>query len=194
MDRGSMDRPDDLLKLQSTLNWITTQKNLQLVHVGHHKNKKSLSEILNLNPQTIETYDLQPYEKYLQLLDFDIGLAPLQANIFNNYKSEIKLLEYSSQGIPWIASDTIPYQDLCKEWNWNGRLASKTEEWIWHIKQLINSNIRYPEAIKLQRLSQSKRSHYQISQEWEVLLMTILKEAENQAHTNYAESRYQLFE
>ena len=45
---------------------------------------------------------------YLHNLDFDIGVAPLAYNVFNRSKSDIKVLEYASLGIPAVASDVRP--------------------------------------------------------------------------------------
>lgn len=43
---------------------------------------------------------------------FDIGIAPLHDNEFNNFKSNIKFLQYSSLAIPTIASRVGPYQEI----------------------------------------------------------------------------------
>ena len=40
---------------------------------------------------------------------FDIGLAPLMANVFNNCKSPIKVLDYAAIGLPTLASDMPAY-------------------------------------------------------------------------------------
>lgn len=39
---------------------------------------------------------------------FDIGLAPLRG-AYDQYRSHLKVLEYASLGIPWIATDAPPY-------------------------------------------------------------------------------------
>ncbi|MEC3974749.1 glycosyltransferase [Amycolatopsis sp. H20-H5] len=43
-------------------------------------------------------------------IDFDIGLAPLRPSVFNDAKSDVKLLEYAALGIPAVLSDTGPYR------------------------------------------------------------------------------------
>lgn len=46
---------------------------------------------------------------YLSNLDFDIGIAPLEDNHFNQSKSDIKLKEYAARGIVPVASPVGPY-------------------------------------------------------------------------------------
>ena len=43
---------------------------------------------------------------------FDVGLAPLVANPFNELKSDIKVLEYTAMGLPVLASPVGPYADV----------------------------------------------------------------------------------
>lgn len=42
--------------------------------------------------------------------DFDVMIAPLEDNLFNQSKSNLKIIESSALGIPWVASDIGPYQ------------------------------------------------------------------------------------
>jgi glycosyltransferase involved in cell wall biosynthesis len=48
-------------------------------------------------------------EDYYNLVDFDIGLAPLFSSPFNECKSDLRLKELAAFGIPTIASDFGPY-------------------------------------------------------------------------------------
>jgi glycosyltransferase involved in cell wall biosynthesis len=48
-------------------------------------------------------------EDYYDLIDFDIGLAPLAPTPFNESKSDLRLKELAALGIPTIASDFGPY-------------------------------------------------------------------------------------
>lgn len=54
----------------------------------------------------------------LAALDFDIGLAPLNASESNRSKSWAKLLEYGARGIPAIAAATGQYPDWFAEAEW----------------------------------------------------------------------------
>ena len=74
---------------------------------------------------------------YYQLIDFDIGLAPLADTPFNTCKSNIKALEYMALGIPVIASDTPAYRDLVVD-GVTGYLVHGKDEWHARLTDLIN--------------------------------------------------------
>ncbi|WP_050813821.1 hypothetical protein [Acidovorax sp. NO-1] len=42
---------------------------------------------------------------------WDLAIAPLEANAFNECKSNLRLLEYGWCGVPVVCSDVLPYQD-----------------------------------------------------------------------------------
>lgn len=50
------------------------------------------------------------YAPKLATLDLDLALAPLEDNLFNECKSNLRLLEYGILGYPVIASDLAPYR------------------------------------------------------------------------------------
>ena len=77
---------------------------------------------------------MSPFEDYPYMLaHFDILLAPLRLNTFNESKSDIKLLEAGIRRIPWIASSTPAYQ----EWEIGGILAKKEGDWYAALKKLV---------------------------------------------------------
>jgi hypothetical protein len=53
----------------------------------------------------------QMHHERLQALKLDLAIAPLEINRFNECKSHIKLLEYSSISVPTIASNVYPYYE-----------------------------------------------------------------------------------
>lgn len=77
---------------------------------------------------------------YYQLLDFDIGLAPLAEEDFNRGKSDLKLLEYMARGIPWVASKFGPYAepDIEQLNGVAGFLVETTDEWLDAIGALMD--------------------------------------------------------
>lgn len=74
--------------------------------------------------------------RYYQALDlFDIGIIPLRPSVFNQSKSDIKLLEYAARRVPIIASDAGPYSShknlagLCnRDFTWGIKLQHMVNE------------------------------------------------------------------
>ena len=50
------------------------------------------------------------YPQRLMAQDWDLAIAPLEVNTFNECKSNLKLLEYGWCGLPVVCSDIMPYQ------------------------------------------------------------------------------------
>ena len=70
-------------------------------------------------------------------LKFDIGIAPLRNNIFNECKSNIKYLEYSACSTATIAQNVYPYKNTITHME-NGLLVNNEKEWIEYLELLIN--------------------------------------------------------
>ncbi len=78
-----------------------------------------------------------PFELYPKMLArFDIGLVPLLDNAFNRCKSDLKGLEYSALGIPFLASPLPAYRRLVEEGK-NGFLCSHRREWFGRLSLLV---------------------------------------------------------
>ena len=115
---------------------------------GTFKNDKGESVAQELNPwkdipaerKVVIPWatDMNNYPK--MLVNFDIGIAPLEDNEFNRCKSNIKFLEYSGVGVPVIASEVEPYSKSIKN-NETGLLVqahgSVHYDWYKKIKRLI---------------------------------------------------------
>src|SRR3546814_15156196 len=70
---------------------------------------------------------LQTYPFKLASLNLDLALAPLEFHIFNDCKSNLRLLEYGACGYPVICTDTKAYDGFlpCTKVR-----SNSTEEWI----------------------------------------------------------------
>lgn len=55
-------------------------------------------------------FDLLNYPSDFNKLNVDLVVAPLQDNVFNRCKSNIKFIEMGAMGIPCICQDLTPYQ------------------------------------------------------------------------------------
>lgn len=69
-------------------------------------------------PEAIKPYlrefhgpvSIERYPRTLASLNLDLAVAPLEQNLFNECKSNLRLLEYGACGYPVVCSDVRPYQ------------------------------------------------------------------------------------
>ena len=135
---GSIDRTQDLnLILEDTITKLV------------EKYKDSIDiEIMGAHPDFVDKLHLKhlPYQdgyeaymKYMEGLNWDIGLAPMPDSKFHECKYFNKFVEYSSFGIVGVYSNLKPYVFGIKD-NVNGLLVNNnTEEWVNAISTLIDN-------------------------------------------------------
>jgi hypothetical protein len=78
-----------------------------------------------------------PFRQYpakLAGLDLDIALAPLEINLFNEAKSNLRLLDYGYLGWPVICTDILPYRTDNPPVT---RVANTTAAWCGAIRSLV---------------------------------------------------------
>ncbi|MGE8323465.1 MAG: glycosyltransferase family protein, partial [Pseudomonas sp.] len=82
---------------------------------------------------------LAKYPAKLASLNLDLALAPLEFHIFNDCKSNLRLLEYGACGYPVICTDTEAYRGYlpCTR-----VLGNSTKEWV----EAIRSHLADPQA------------------------------------------------
>jgi hypothetical protein len=74
---------------------------------------------MGMCPQALQPYvhEFHPgvviadYPRQLAALDLDLALAPLEDNLFNRCKTNLRQLEYGACGFPVICSDIDPFRD-----------------------------------------------------------------------------------
>ncbi len=86
-----------------------------------------------------------PPQRLPELFTFDIGVVPLSKAAFNESKSWIKGLEYVAAGVPFVASPLPEYVRMKEEYG-VGRLAKNTTEWVKHLRELRDPDLRQAEA------------------------------------------------
>ncbi|QKS82333.1 hypothetical protein [Pseudomonas bijieensis] len=76
---------------------------------------------------------IDEYPAKLASLDLDLALAPLEDNLFNRCKGNIRLLEFGACGVPVICSDIEAYRgDLPAK-----RVENRFEAWVGAIRAHI---------------------------------------------------------
>lgn len=143
-------RSGDLEVLRGVMAPLQKLGLIRIQHSGYADGSPTLAETWGITETDVITLPPSEPENYPNLLTMDIGIAPLSHTPFNNAKSDIKLLEYSASGIPWIASDLPSYVALQKLWGL-GRVAKKNraKDWQNHVKALLDPKVREEEGLAL---------------------------------------------
>ena len=85
---------------------------------------------------------------------FDVGIAPLADNVFSQFKSDLKILEYRAMGVVPIASASQPYLD--SKAIESQTLCSGPEAWFDSLRSLVSD----PEKLGHLKASVKGQDHY----------------------------------
>lgn len=138
-------RSGDLEILKGIIGPMWERGEIKLQHSGHVPAHQSFASVIGVPEHAVETLNLVEARDYPSILTMDVGIAPLRDVPFNHAKSEIKLMEYSASGIPWVASPLSAYSALHEELG-IGRLAKKPQHWINHLRALRDPDTRREEG------------------------------------------------
>ena len=169
-------RSGDLQTMAGVLLQLTTTQStttqVRYLHGGSHSNSPHFADEVKVPKDSVDLLPLCDPQDYPKLLKMDIGIAPLSKKPFNEAKSEIKLLEYSASGIPWVASASDSYVRLSQAWN-AGRIAHRPYEWLRHLRELIGSRqLRIEEGERLYELVRTRDITHGIAQ-WNEILTSL---------------------
>jgi hypothetical protein len=82
--------------------------------------------------------DYYGFLEHLVGLGWDIGLAPLEEAQFNYCKAPTKYIEYTSAGIPVVATKNLPYKDAAPE---NAIFLVENDNWYPALKKLCGNHL-----------------------------------------------------
>lgn len=163
-------RSGDLETISGVLRPMYKNGLIQLMHVGHHAGAPSFASKMGLGESDVTTTPLVSARDYPASLTMDIGVVPLRVTPFNQAKSDIKGLEYSAAGLPFIAQSIDAYDELHA--SGIGRIAKRPHEWAKHIKALCDPKVREEEGARNRELVRSRDISVGIKQ-WSQLLNTV---------------------
>lgn len=143
---------------------------IKLMHVGHHAGAPSFASKLGLTDSDVVTTPLVSSHDYPKALTMDIGVVPLRVTPFNQAKSDIKGLEYSAAGIPFVAQSIDAYDELFE--SGIGRTAKRPHEWAKHLKALCDPKVREEEGSRNRELVRVRDISIGI-QQWSQLLHSL---------------------
>lgn len=124
---GSPGHFADLLHIVPALQrWIIQHPDAHLAVMTNDLAKT----FFQLPPERFHFQNFGPLEEYIAFLGtLDVGLAPLLPTDYNRGRSDVKFLEYSSQGVPGIYQNLDPYQSIIRDGQ-NGFLCNSPDELI----------------------------------------------------------------
>ncbi len=110
---GGGNHEQDLEVMKEVIPRINNKyKNVEFYFVhGVPKYIKDMCGTFNMGrvKYTTKWASIENYPQHVASFGFDIGIAPLQQNKFNQAKSNLRWLEYSTLGIPTVATQIEPY-------------------------------------------------------------------------------------
>lgn len=149
--------PSHLADLESIRDFFDmTSRDLHLIGkskfvlAGYNPSYKeeSLHGMNNLMKRTpnYETRNALPLEKYMDHYNHaDVALAPIEDNLFNYYKSNLKVIEAGCMRVPIIASNCFPFLDDSEMANRGVFFCKKTKDWY----DIVRTFTDYPESATL---------------------------------------------
>lgn len=111
------------------------KEELDLYFVGFDPNIIGFEESVHV----VQKMNLEKYQKFMNQMDFDIGLAPLKSSYFTERKYFNKFIEYTRNGICGIYSDVYPYRFVVNDGE-NGYLVEdNADAWLESITRVLNN-------------------------------------------------------
>lgn len=173
-------RVNDLVEVSGPIKTVIDQNDLKFHHSGIMLDKPMwAAEALNINPERMTGFTGSRPEYYTNIfMPIDIGIVPLQPSQFNEAKSNLKGLEYALCGIPFVASNTQEYRDLASLGA--GRVAKSNKDWIKHLKQLLDPEVRQAEREKNYRIVVENFNIFVMKYKWSEAIELIHMKAKSE--------------
>lgn len=133
---GSSTHDMDIAEVSDVLEQLLMRNdNVRLTLIGDIKFGFRNAE-LKRKIARVERIGLKDY--YYLISQSDIAVIPLEQNLFNTAKSNIKYLEASLFRVPSVCSDLYEFSSVIKNGD-NGFIAKSREEWAKYLQLLIDS-------------------------------------------------------
>ena len=150
---GSGTHQKDTEIIEDVMLKLIEKYDIRFVVFGQFPNSFKGGKFKEYMHTNIEYWGMIPFNFFYSTLDrinADIGIAPLLDIKFNNYKSELKVLEYGMAGLSVVASNIYPYNIVIDNGK-NGYLVdNKFANWYDKLAELIeNEQLRREISKKL---------------------------------------------
>lgn len=162
-------RSEDLETMTGWLPKFIEDHRLKFHHSGHIDGQTYAYEQIGIPRNSCSVQGMVPMNRLRKLMNFDIGLVPLNDVPFNYAKSGLKGLEYAASGIPFVASNLPEYALLASEGI--GQVAGSDEEWTEIMGGLLSRKNRMRAAEKAKAEVLASHTIYSRSKEWNRAVM-----------------------
>lgn len=128
---GSPSHIKDWLLVENTIqHWLSSRDDFSLRVIGIPEKYIKLHDKISYIPTPVAAQASYPafVNWYRSLPKFKIGIHPMEANALNRAKSNIKILQYASQGSISVSSENPDIIELSKTLNF-GIMPRNNEEW-----------------------------------------------------------------
>ena len=182
-------RVEDIREVGGALRTVIERHDMKFHHSGIILNRPHwFAEEAGFDPSRMTGYVGARPQYYSGLfMPIDIGIVPLTNNPFNEAKSSLKGLEYAMSGIPFVASDTQEYRDLAELGC--GRIAKKPKDWIRHLEELRDPDVRKAEAKKNFEVAVNNFSMFKMKYKWSEAIELIHLKAQSERKTKIQEKK-----
>jgi glycosyltransferase involved in cell wall biosynthesis len=116
-----------------------------LTIIGAVRSPVRHSWITKINPPTDSTSYPRFARWLLEQRAFDIGLAPLVANRFNDCKSDLKILDYGALGIVPVVSDGRTYRDTAQASGAAILVQNDVAGWTECLREILRNRAHLPD-------------------------------------------------
>lgn len=170
-------RVEDIKEVGAPLRTVLDKHDLKFHHSGVVlDNQTWFADAAGFDKERMTGYVGARPQYYANIfMPIDIGIVPLTNNPFNEAKSSLKGLEYAMSMIPFVASDTQEYRDLAELGC--GRIAKRPKDWIRHLEELLDPEVRRLEAEKNFEVAVNNFSLFKMKYKWSEAIELIYMDA-----------------
>lgn len=133
-------RSEDVETMGGWLPDFIERNKLRFHHGGHVDRFGYAYTRIGVKREFCSIQPMVPMTRLRSIMDFDIGLVPLNPIPFNEAKSCLKGLEYAASGIPFVARGLPEYARIAAEGI--GEVAESDEEWLEAMNRLLSRKAR----------------------------------------------------
>ncbi|MFN9749393.1 MAG: glycosyltransferase [Burkholderiales bacterium] len=145
---------------------------IKIITIGHTSKAVNSAGIISIS------HPILPHSDFMSLvsrLENPIGLLPLDDSEFSSCKSPIKYFDYSSIGVPSVASDHPPYNEVIDNGVTGFLVKNTAQDWFEKVQALIE-NVALRQQIGFAAMEHVNKNHSleKNTQQWKQALLSVV--------------------